>query len=139
MDEFGKSLWTIAEPALRPSTSDTKEDRVGDHVGGIESGLRLRLVAITSSSASFMRTSGGRRALRTRFLLASSPMGTVTGDWGRRGAWHAEAMTMGGLGLGGERELRTERKRDETKEFVSPACVHSVPQSVVFSTRSAFC
>ena len=42
---------------------------------------------------------------RARFLLASPPTGTVTEDWGRGGAWHAEAMAIGVLG--GEGELRT--------------------------------
>ena len=45
---------------------------------------------------------GGRWPERARFLLPSTPTGTVTEDWGRGGAWHAEAMAIGREG-----ELRT--------------------------------
>jgi hypothetical protein len=73
---------------------------------------------MASASASFMWTSGGGRRgpERARFLLASPPAGTVTEDWGRGGAWHAEAMAIGVLG--GEGELRTGGRRDGTKKFV---------------------
>ena len=54
---------------------------------------------------------GGGGAERTRFLFASPPTKTVTGDWGRRGAWHAEAMEMG---VWAERES-FEREGDATE------------------------
>ena len=58
--------------------------------------------------------SGGSE--RTRFLFASPLTGAVAGGWGRRGFWRAETMAMGSLG--GDREVRTGGRRDETKELM---------------------
>ena len=65
-----------------------------------------------------MEGGGAIEPSRTRFLLVSPPTVTVPGDWGRRGAWHAEAMAIGGMNGDLEGELRTEGRRDGTKRFV---------------------
>ena len=82
---------------------------------------------MASTSASFMWTSGGGRRgpEKAGFLLASPPTGTVTEDWGRRGAWHAEAMAIGVLR--GEGELQTGGRRDGTEICVWPSiCMDGV-------------
>ena len=119
MRSLGVCREAIVEPALRPSTSDTKEDRVGDHVGGIESGLRLRLVAITSSSASFMGTSGGggEESPEDSFFIGFISDGNRDGGLGAERCLARRSHENGGFGLG-RRERAPNRKETQRNEGI---------------------